>query len=118
MRRSTVKRGINFLIAAIGLIIVGSYFNETVAGLLYLSPGSAGQIVSLAFFWGGMFGAIGILVTVFGFLRPAGREPRSSLLGPLFMFIAMVALFFLLFYVSLRSQDEPPPLRPGETIII
>lgn len=118
MRRSTVKRGLNFLIAAVALITVGSYAHTWVARLLFLSPQAAAQFVSLAFFWGGMFGAIGILITIFGFLRPAGKEPRSSLLRPLLLFLGMVILFFYLFYSTLRSADEPPPLRPGETLLI
>lgn len=118
MRRATVKRGLNFLIAAVALITVGSYYHAWVARLLFLSPRASAQFVSLAFFWGGMFGAIGILITIFGFLRPAGKEPRSSLLRPLLLFLGMVALFFYLFYSTLRSADEPPPLRPGETILI
>ncbi len=118
MRRSTVRRGLNFLIVAIGLIIIGSYYHAAVARILFLSPEAARQVVSLAFFWGGMFGSIGILVTIFGFLRPAGREPRSSLLRPLLVFVGMVILFFVLFYFSLHSVEEPPPLKPGETVII
>ena len=118
MRRSTVTRGLNFLTAAVALITVGSYFHAWVARLLFLSPAASAQFVSLAFFWGGIFGAIGILITIFGFLRPAGREPFSSLLRPLLLFLGMVLLFFWLFYSTLRSADEPPPLRPGETILI
>lgn len=118
MRRSTVKRGLNFLIAAIGLIIVGSYFHAGVARMLFLSPHAADQIVSLAFFWGGVFGGIGILFTIFGFLRTAGNEPRSSLLWPLLMFVGMVVLFFMLFFYSLRAGEEVPTLKPGETIVI
>lgn len=117
MRRSMVKRGLNFLIAALGLIIIGSYYHTVVARLLFLPPQAANQIVSLAFFWGGVFGGVGILVTIFGFLRPAGNEPRRSLLWTLLVFVGMVVLFFSLFYYSLWS-DEEPPLRPGETIII
>lgn len=118
MRRSTIKRGLNFLIAAVALIIVGSYYHAWVARLLFLSPHAAAQFVSLAFFWGGLCGGIGILITIFGFLRPAGSEPRSSLLWPLVLFVAMVILFFYLFYSTLRLADEPQPLRPGETILI
>ena len=118
MRRSTVKRGLNFLIVAVVLITVGSYYHTWIARLLFLSPAAAGQFVSLAFFWGGLLGAIGILITIFGFLRPSGREPITSLLPPLLLFLGVLLLFFYLFYSALRSADEPQPLRPGETIVI
>ena len=62
MRSSTVKRGLNFLIVAVALITVGSYYHAWVARLLFLSPHAAAQFVSLAFFWGGMFGAVGIVL--------------------------------------------------------
>ncbi|HEY5973283.1 MAG TPA: hypothetical protein VIU41_00940 [Geobacteraceae bacterium] len=118
MRKSTVRTGIRLLIAAIMLVIVASFYHETVADLLLLSPGGAGQFVYLAFFWSGILGGIGIVFVIAGLIR-SGAGDSAVRLGPVTLVLLLViGLFFGLFYRSFFTPDTPPRLRPGETIII
>ncbi len=75
------------------------------------------MFVYLGFFWGGVFGCLGILVTVAGLVRSAlpGREVR---LTPVIVLLsAAIFLYFFLFYSSF-TNPQPQKMRPGETITI
>jgi hypothetical protein len=118
MRRSIVHKGIRLLIAAILLVIVASFYHETVADLLMLSPGGAVQFVYLALFWSGILGGLGIILVIAGLIGTgAGEKPVR--LGPVtIVLLVVIGIFFVLFYRSLFNPDTPPRLRPGETVVI
>jgi len=117
MRKGTVKSGLNLLLAAVVPLILVAFYHEQIARLLILSPYSETMLVYLGFFWSGVSGCLGILVTVVGLVRSAGRGPEVTLSYSVIFLVAALIIYFFLFYASFTTT-EPTKLRPGETIII
>ena len=116
MRKTTVKTGLTVITVGITIVTVVTFAHEWLAGLFFLSPESEMRLIAIGFFWGGLFGGLGAVITVTGLFRAAGgREVR---LLPVFLFLVVaVILFCVLFYTSVE-HPRPPRLRPGETITI
>ena len=117
MRRSTVKSGLNLIIAAVASVILAAFYHEHVAALFFLSPSGETQFIFLGLFWGGVIGFCGIAVTVAGLLRAPMEERAVSLLRPIIILTSLVLLFMFLLFSSF-GPPERPKLRPGETITI
>lgn len=117
MRKSTVKLGLNLVLTGVVVLILATFYHEEIAWLLFLSPGAETMFVYLGFFWGGVFGCLGILTAVAGLVRSAGRGPEVRLLPTVVLLAIATLLYFFLFYASL-THPEPPKMRPGETITI
>jgi hypothetical protein len=117
MRKSTVKIGLNLILAGLAVLILATFYHDEVAWLLFLSPGGETMFVYFGFFWGGMFGCLGILVAVAGLVRRAlpGREVR--LMPTIVLLVATILFYFFLLYSSF-THPEPPKMGPGETITI
>ena len=64
MRKSTIRHGLNMVIAGIAAVTLAAFFPNQVANLLRLSPAGETRFVFLGFFWGGLFSGFGILVAV------------------------------------------------------
>ncbi len=107
----------NLLLAAIVPLILVTFYHERIASLFHLSPGSEVMLVYLGFFWGAMLGCMGILVTVIGLARSAGKSPDVRLTPTAILLVAAIICYFFLLVTSFTST-EPPKLRPGETITI
>jgi hypothetical protein len=117
VRKVIVKTGMKLLLAAILPLILATFYHEPLARLLSLSPDGEMILIYLGFFWGGIFGCLGILVTVVGLARSAGKGADVRLAPVVILLAAALFLYFYLFYTSLTST-EPPKVRPGETITI
>jgi hypothetical protein len=117
MRKGTVKFGLKLIIAGIVALILATFYHEDIARLLSLPPAREATFVYLGFFWGGVCGCLGILVTVTGLVRSAGRGPDLRLAPTVILLAAAIILYFSLLYSSF-TQPEPPKVRPGETITI
>jgi hypothetical protein len=75
------------------------------------------MLVYLGFFWGGVSGCLGILVTVAGLALSAGKGPEVRLALTVILLAAALCFYFYLFYSSFTTS-EPSRIRPGETITI
>ncbi len=117
MRKVIVKKGLNLLLAAVISLILVTFFHEQIARILLLSPEGEIVLIYLGFFWSGIFGCLGILVTVIGMLRSAGRSAEVRLAPAVILLAAAFIYYFFLFFTSLTST-EPPTVRPGVTITI
>jgi hypothetical protein len=117
MRRSTVKLGLDMTIVGVALVTLATFYHQQLASLLSLSPLFEAHLVSLALFWGGVCGCLGMLVTIAGMLRAAVGGERVALAPSLVILLATILLFFFLLYSSF-SSPEPARLRPGESIAI
>ncbi len=117
MRKIVVRSGMNLLLAAIVPLILVTFYHDRIALLFHLSPGTEVMLVYLGFFWGAMMGCMGILVTVIGLARSAGKGPDVRLAPTAIILAVAILYYFFLFYTSLTST-ETPKLRPGETITI
>src|SRR5512136_584437 len=117
MRKQTVRTGMNFILAGVVMLILATFYHGHIARLFYLSPAGEAMFIYLGFFLGGMSGCLGILITVVGLARSAGKGPEVRLRYTIIFLAAALILYFFLFYESL-STSETPRLRPGETIII
>ncbi len=117
MRKVTVKTGLYLLLAAVISLILATFFHEQAARFFLLSPEGEIVLIYLGFFWSGIFGCLGILVTVIGMVRSAGRGAEVRLTPVVILLAAALFYYFFLFYTSLTST-EPPKVRPGETITI
>ncbi|HEX9023914.1 MAG TPA: hypothetical protein VF799_08760 [Geobacteraceae bacterium] len=117
MRKVIVRSGMNLLLAAIVPLILVTFYHEPLASLFRLSPGGEVMLVYLGFFWSAMMGCMGILVTVIGLARNAGKGPSVRLAPSAILLVVAIVCYFFLLYSSLTST-ESPKLRPGETITI
>ena len=117
MRRSTVKSGLNLIIAAVVSVILAAFYHEYLASLLFLSSGGETQFIFLGLFWGGVLGFCGIAVAVVGLIRAPGGGAAVDLLRPMIVLVALVLVFFYLLFSAFKAPERPN-LRPGETISI
>ena len=117
MRKGIAKSGLNLILAGVVPLILVTYYHEHFARLLFLPPAGETAFVYLGFFWGGMCGCLGILVTVTGLVRSAGQGPEVRLAPAVILLAVAIILYFYLLYESF-SKPAPPKLRPGETITI
>jgi len=117
MRKKTVRDGLRLLVAAITLLIMGTFYSREIGEIFFLSVAGAMEFVHLAFFWGGILGGVAIVMICVGFVQSSCPADRVRLLPAFLLLLAALVLFFLLFF---RSLSSPPvqPLRPGETLII
>ena len=118
MRKKTVRDGLRLLVAAIFLLILGTFYSREIGGMLLFSAGGAVEFVQLAFFWGGILGGVGMLLVCAGLLRASLQTEKTRLLPSFALVLLMLGLFFLLFMRAISSPPPQQPLRPGETIII
>jgi len=117
MRKRTVKSGLHLLLAAIVPLILATFYHEQIARLIILSPYGETMLVYFGFFWGWVSGCLGILVTVAGLARSAGKAPEVRL-APAVILLAVVLVFYFVLLYSTFTTTKPLKLRPGETIII
>lgn len=120
MRRRTVRLGLNFTIAAILIVIMGTFYHSAIADLFHLLPIEEEQFVFLSFFIGGASGGFGALTAAAGFLLGGTQENQSSrtrLLPNIIILCAVTIIFFMLFVSSFHTPTAPE-LPPGETITI
>jgi H+/Cl- antiporter ClcA len=117
MRKSTVKLGLNCIIAAIVSVTLASYFHQEIARLFFLSGEAEARFVFFGLFWGGILGGIGVIIVTFGFLRTPSIEHNVQLTPTILVLIAVSILFFVLF-ISFFKSPEPTHVRPGETITV
>jgi membrane-bound ClpP family serine protease len=117
MRKSTVKLGLNSIIAGIVSVILASYFHQSIADLFHLSPPAEARFVFLGLFCGGFFGGLGVLLSVIGLLRRPSPQPKTHLAPSLIILVVVTVLFFILFF-SFFNSFVPQQMQPGETITI
>ena len=117
MRKSTVKHGLNSIIAGIVSIILASYFHHTIAALFHLSAEAEDNFIFFGIFCGGVFGGLGVIISAIGLLRSPSIEQKTRLAPSLIILIAVTILFFILFF-SFFNSFVPQHIHPGETITI
>lgn len=117
MRKSTVRHGLNMIIAGLAAVTLAAFFPAQVAGFLRLSPAGEARFVFFGLFCGGLFGGLGMLVAVAGLLRRGGEGRPVRLLPVLLVLVVMIMVFSVLLVLAVRAPEQPR-LRPGETIVI
>ena len=117
MNKRTVRSGLNLIIAGIVAIILSTFFNDDVTRLLSLTIPAQKSFIAVGLFSGGLCSGLGIMIALAGALRSRADSARIRLTRTLLVLVAVILLFFALFYRSLTSLQEPP-LRPDETIVI
>lgn len=119
MRKRSVRNGMRFVLGALLLIILVSFYHGTIADLLRLSMAAEERLYNLGIFWAAAIGGYGAVMTAFGFILPGNARDAGIRLLPLFLLItAAVCLFFLLLATSLSEPPQPERLKPGQTITI
>jgi membrane-bound ClpP family serine protease len=118
VRKRTVRTGLRFMIFAVSLLLLGTFYSQQVNAVFSLPSDGAFEFVKLAFFWGSILGASGIIIFIFGMIQRSSGVEKFSLVPTFFFFIFLLTVFFTLFYRTLSSPPAKQPLRPGETLII
>lgn len=118
MRRRTLRTGLRFMIAAVSLLLLGTFYSQQVNSMLSLPAEGAFEFVKLAFLWSLVFGASGVIILVFGLIQRAVSVDRINLFPSFLLLILMMTVFFILYYRTLSSPQIDRPLKPGETLII
>lgn len=106
------------MIAAVSLLLLGTFYSQQVNAILALPTDGALEFVKLALFWGGILGAAGVVIFIIGLIRRSVSMEKIRLTPTLFLLVLLLALFFTLFYRTLTAPPTQKPLRPGETLII
>jgi hypothetical protein len=117
MRKSTVKLGLNSIIAGIVSVILASYFHQSIAALFHLSAEAEARFIFSGLFCGGFLGGLGVIMSAIGLLRGPPIEQKTHLAPSLIILIAVTILFFILFFSFFKSF-VPQHIHPGETITI
>ncbi|RII31382.1 MAG: hypothetical protein CXR30_00795 [Geobacter sp.] len=119
MRKRSVRNGMRFILAALLMIILASFYHAGIADLLGLSIRSEERLYSLGIFWAAAIGGYGAVMSVFGFILPGNARDTGVRLLPLFLLImTAVMFFFFLLATSLNEPPRPERLSPGQTITI
>jgi hypothetical protein len=118
MRKRTVGTGLRLLVAAMVLLLIGTFFSQTISDIFFLSASGSLEFISLALFWGGILGGAAIITISVGLARSSIYNDRTRLLPLVLLLFALIILFMILFYRTLISPPATIPLRPGETIVI
>jgi len=118
VRKKTVRNGLRFMVAAVSLLLLGTFYSQQVNAIFALPADGAFEFVKLAFFWSGITGATGVVIVIFGLMQRSSAVDKFSLVPTFFLVIFLITVFFFLFYRSLSSPPAMQQLRPGETLII
>lgn len=121
MRKRSIRNGMRLVLAALAVIIIASFYHDSVAGIMSLSFESETRLYRLGIFCAAAMGAYGVVQAAFGLVLPGVRGDSGVRVMPTFLMI--VALVLLFFYLLAASFDAPRTprhdrLRPGETITI
>ena len=121
MRKRAIRSGMRLVLAALVLIIISSFYHESVAEFLSLSVDAEMRFYRLGIFWAAALGGYGVVLAAFGLVLPGNQRDSGVRVMPSFlMIVAVVSLFFYLLAASFETPANPPSerLRPGETITI
>lgn len=121
MRKRTVRDGLRLVMAALILIILGSFFHVQLSDIFALSSAEESRIYGAGMFWASVIGSFGVVMTAFGFaLSPQKTDIQVRLRPLLLCLFAVIFLFFYLLYSSIKApvRDEQRRIRPGETVTI
>jgi hypothetical protein len=121
MRKHTIRNGMRLVLAALVLIIIASFYHDSVGEILSLSIDAEMHFYRLGIFWAAAMGGYGVVLAAFGLALPGTRRDSGVRVMPAFlMIVAVVAFFFYLLAASFDAPSKPPleRLRPGETITI
>lgn len=121
MRKRTIRNGMRLVLAALVLIIIASFYHDSVGEILSLSLDAEMRLYRLGIFWAAAMGGYGVVLAAFGLALPGTRSDSGVRVMPSFlMIVAVVSLFFYLLAASFDDPSKPPRerLRPGETITI
>ena len=121
MRKRTIRNGMRLVLAALVVIIIASFYHESVADALSLSFDAEVRFYRLGIFWAAAMGGYGVVLTAFGLVLPGTQRDSGVRVMPAFlMIVAVVSLFFYLLFTSFDEPSTPrhERLRPGETLTI
>lgn len=121
MRKRTVRNGLRFLLVALILIILASFYHENISDIFSLSPAAGNRIYHLGIFWATAIGSYGVVLVAFGFVLASQKRDEAIRILPTFLFVSgLVFLFFYLLATSIGapSKEEQRRLRPGESVTI
>lgn len=119
MRKRTIRSGLRFVLAALILIILASYFHAGISDFFAFSVNAEERFYSLGIFLAAAAGGYGVVLTVLGFVLSGDNRDTGVRLLPVFLLIAMAfMLFFWLLISSFNETSNPRYLRPGDTITI
>jgi hypothetical protein len=118
MRKRTVGTGLRLLVAAMVLLLIGTFFSQAVSDMFSLTVAGSLELISLTLFWGGILGGAAIITIAVGLARSSIYNDSTRLLPLTVLLFSLIILFMVLFYRTLISPPATVPLRPGETIVI
>lgn len=121
MRKRTIRNGMRLVLAALVLIIIASFYHESVGDILSLSPSAEMRFYRLGIFWAAAMGGYGVVLGTFGLVLSGNQRDFGVRVMPaFFMIVAVVSFFFYLLAASVNAPSNPARerLRPGETITI
>ena len=121
MRKKTIRYGMRLVLAALSIVIVISFYLDSLGSSISLSYEVLARIYNVGIFIAAALGGYGVVLSAFGLVLPSRPGDNLVRILPLFFLIlGAISLFFYLLASSLLYPIEHniQPLRPGETITI
>jgi len=121
MRKRTLRCGMSLVLAALIVIIIASFYLDTLAAILSLSINSEMRLYRWGIFWAAAMGGYGVVLSAFGLVLPGTPRDSGIRIAPMFlMIIAVVSLFTYLLAASFDVPFHNPRERnrSGDVITI
>jgi ABC-type antimicrobial peptide transport system permease subunit len=121
MRKRLIRKGMRFVLVALLLILIASFYHGKVCELFFLSYNSEMRLYQLGIFVAAAIGGYGVVLSILGMLKSARQSDLNIKLMPsLFLIIGVVSLYFYLLVTTFDKINDPSHERllPGETITI
>ena len=107
MRKRTVRSGLRCILWSLMLIVLFSFYPDSVANLLSLPYHTISFIYRTGIFLSAALGGYGVVRTVLGLLQSGGnRDSGVRLLPTLMLMLAVVWLFFSLVHQMINNSPE------------
>ena len=121
MRKRTIRTGMRLILAALLIIILVSFYHDSVSDIFSFSYASETRFYEIGIFLAAAMGGYGVVSSAIGLVLPAQYKDSGIRITPLLLMIFCgISLFFYLLVISFDTATEPvrERLRPGVTITI
>lgn len=121
MRKRTIRSGLRLVLVALLVIIITSFYQDSIGVILSLSYESEMRFYRLGIFCAAAMGSYGVVQAAFGLVLSGNQGDAGVRILPAFlMIVAAVSFFFYLLAASITTPVNPQRdrLHPGDTITI
>lgn len=112
-----MQLGLNCIIAGIVSVILASCYHRPISSLFSLTAEFESGFVFYGLSGGGLLAGLGVVITVFGFIRSPCPSRNNRLIPSLITLIILILFFFMSLFSFFNSTD-PQHISPNETVSV